>query len=311
MELFDLIVEVSKPASDLAYQLFGNSDGKIVVSEVIKTVAALIGLVGVFFGAYKTWKYSIKHLEEIIDKYIEKRTKSAISQRRAILGKLKVARDATNPLEKIDVEACLEQALKLFNEKKVRQAEASLLELNDYLVSKKAVAQRHIDLTRAELITVNLLIGELAKSRSDSKRALDALHDAMQLDDRDPDVLMAKGDLHLANGDHNGALAMYQNLKARAEEDSDDLLICRSIQKLAFATCPANQRDAWNLIKSATEHSDQIGDPQQQAEAYFSRAKLAKQIGYGREITDALQIALSKARIAQLDGLAKEIEEFA
>lgn len=184
----------------------------------LRDVAAIFGIVGSIYGLWKTWRYSKWQIAKRLLEYLQAGEKNILEARTAVLRHIRYGEQLeTNAALK--VHGTIKTAIGEFDHGRLPQAERQLGAFVACLTDDAKVGKQYALNANKQAATVLLLVGLVAKARSDVIAARNAWTDALQHYPDDADVVRCLGELDLEAGKNNEALSQFASAVQLAPHD--------------------------------------------------------------------------------------------
>ena len=181
------------------YSVVGYDFSSLGFKDWIQTIAALLGIVGSTWGAWKAFRYSKGQIAKRLLEYLNEHEKSIEEVRPLVVRHLRNGRPIERRTE-LEMHACIENAIKLAGRGQEQEAERYLDGFVVILTRSAEVGKRHMNIARRQAATILVCTGLLAKSRGDIAIARGAWMKALDHNSEDAEAIRGLGELALRVG---------------------------------------------------------------------------------------------------------------
>lgn len=205
--------------------------------DAAKVITAIAGMITIFGGAYGLyWRISTAASRrlKILHSFIEQREESIAARRADVLASIKISEHFQLDQKPLDVSTEIDDAIKLIDQDRLKQASEVLIDLEDRLEKKEGLVRKHAEELRAHRASVNIFIAALADRRKKPDQGLDHIGAALGIDKRDKDALKYQGWLFLRKKNFPDAEDSFTKLRQLSVGTENDQYRCDAWEGLGF-----------------------------------------------------------------------------
>jgi tetratricopeptide (TPR) repeat protein len=182
----------------------------------LQVAAAVLGIIGSTFGAWKAFRYSKGQIAKRLLEYLDEYEKNIDEVRHIVVPHLRNGR-AIERKSELEIHKRIESAIKLAGRGQEVAAERELEGFVVLLTSSAEVGRRHMDIAKRQAATVLVCTGLLAKSRGDIATARGTWTRALDQNPCDAEAIRCLGELELAAGRGDEALEHFTKAVTRRQ----------------------------------------------------------------------------------------------
>jgi tetratricopeptide (TPR) repeat protein len=243
----------------------------------LQVVAAVLGITGSTYGAWKAFRYSKGQIAKRLLEYLEEHEKNVDEVRHLVVPYLRNGR-AIERKPDLEMHKRVENAIKLAGRGQEQEAEKDLEGFVVILTRSAEVGRLHMDIAKRQAATILVCTGLLAQSRGDITTARGAWTRALDENPGDAEAIRCLGELELAAG--HGEEALEHFTKAVTLAPNDNLLRAETASMRAeYYKKRGNPRLELNALHDSAPHFEEVGEHRRAADAHARAAEIEDQLG--------------------------------